>query len=52
MSRRVATLVAVFILLLAGLAWGQAGGTTWDRLSPGEQKTLQPFKERWNGMTP
>ena len=52
MVRRIAALVAVFILFLAGFAWGQSGGATWDRLTPEEQKTLKPFQDRWNSMSP
>jgi len=52
MIRRIATLAAAFVLLLAAGAWAQAGGTAWDRLTPEEQKTLKPFQDRWNSMSP
>ncbi|HNZ35953.1 MAG TPA: DUF3106 domain-containing protein, partial [Syntrophales bacterium] len=52
MNGRTAILIAMLILFLAGTAWGQAGGTPWDRLTPEEQKTLRPFQDRWNGMSP
>ena len=42
----------ILILGLAGFAWGQPPGSSWEKLSPQEQQVLKPFQDRWNNLSP
>lgn len=51
--KRLLFLVVSFLLLAVSVeAFGSEGSIPWDQLSPGEQKTLQPFADRWQELKP
>ena len=54
-KNKLLAVTGVFLLLvmsLPGIGWAQESGSSWDQLSPSEQKVLKPFAGKWDQLPP